>query len=647
MSKENKIRSGQILSPFGIGQIYNLPKEVSYMIGGLNLWDKHLKDRQSQNINGIDIELLKIKEERLQRLLKVEYFLYPFPYKKQSNLNQRLSIPCVRFPRWHYCTNSYCGEMHKVDITTGEDKIECDSCNKNGKPFSRKIPVRFVAVCDKGHIQDVPFMEWVHEGEIDDNIKHILKYESYKGSGDMGSIRIKCSCKKSKSLFGLMNVDKLEGMIYNSALARIGLEDSTGINKENPNSESNNPKGMFCKGEKPWLGRKGLENPDVCGNHLQVLIRGGSNIHYSNIKSALYLPTVLEGTEKYLSNIIERKTLSKLIEVYERDATKVQFISKFEDEPEIDKGLISIEDLLDYVEVQINKGEIEPDTEDYSENMIRFEEYKYILNGYNSENSCFKAVKKDFEFYLDKDYLKKYFNSVVLIEKLKETRVFSGFTRINSTNNQSDIRMLSSERVKWLPAIEVYGEGVFLEFNTELLNEWMSTKSENFKKLILRYHENMKKRSPDIKNRPISSKFIMIHTFAHLLIKRLCFNTGYGSSSLRERIYCSDDKEFNMNGVLIYTSSGDSEGSLGGLVNQGKEQNLGVLIKESIEDAVWCSSDPVCSEIGRESGQGPDNVNGAACHNCAIVPETSCEEFNMLIDRASVTHSDEIGYFDL
>jgi hypothetical protein len=128
----------------------------------------------------------------------------------------------------------------------------------------------------------------------------------------------------------------------------------------------------------------------------------------------------------------------------------------------------------------------------------------------------------------------------------------------------------------------------------------------------------------------------MMHTFAHLLIKRLCFNCGYGSSSLRERIYFSNIEETQMNGILIYTSSGDSEGSLGGLVRQGREQYLGNLTKEAIADAEWCSADPVCSDIGQSGGQGPNNVNGSACHNCCLVPETSCEEFNMLLDRGLV-----------
>jgi hypothetical protein len=94
-----------------------------------------------------------------------------------------------------------------------------------------------------------------------------------------------------------------------------------------------------------------------------------------------------------------------------------------------------------------------------------------------------------------------------------------------------------------------------------------------------------------------------------------------------------------MNGVLIYTSSGDSEGSMGGLVRQAREGNFHKLVKEVIEDARWCSADPVCFDIGSTTGQGPDSLNGAACHNCAIVPETSCEEFNRLLDRSTLIGS--------
>jgi len=100
-----------------------------------------------------------------------------------------------------------------------------------------------------------------------------------------------------------------------------------------------------------------------------------------------------------------------------------------------------------------------------------------------------------------------------------------------------------------------------------------------------------------------------------------------------------------MAGLLIYTASGDSEGTMGGLVRQGEQGRLENSIVRALRTAAWCSSDPVCSE---SSGQGPDSCNLAACHSCALLPETSCEEGNRLLDRVIVIGSPKepaLGFF--
>jgi hypothetical protein len=51
MSK-NKVRSSQLLSPFGVGQIVNLPEEVSVMVCGLNLWDEEIQNGKTKRGQG-------------------------------------------------------------------------------------------------------------------------------------------------------------------------------------------------------------------------------------------------------------------------------------------------------------------------------------------------------------------------------------------------------------------------------------------------------------------------------------------------------------------------------------------------------------------------------------------------------------------
>ncbi len=142
----------------------------------------------------------------------------------------------------------------------------------------------------------------------------------------------------------------------------------------------------------------------------------------------------------------------------------------------------------------------------------------------------------------------------------------------------------------------------------------------------------------------VSPAFVLLHTFAHVLVNQLVYESGYGSASLRERIYFSDG-EAGMAGILIYTAAGDSEGTMGGLVRMGEPGLLDQTIDRALDHARWCSTDPVCIE---SPGQGPDNCNLAACHACALLPETSCEEQNRLLDRGVLVGTldhPEIGFF--
>lgn len=83
-----------------------------------------------------------------------------------------------------------------------------------------------------------------------------------------------------------------------------------------------------------------------------------------------------------------------------------------------------------------------------------------------------------------------------------------------------------------------------------------------------------------------------MHTLAHLLIKEMSLQSGYSSSSIKERIYFGE----NMCGILLYTGSSDKEGSLGGLVELGNYNRLIPLLKGALENAMNCTNDPECME---------------------------------------------------
>jgi hypothetical protein len=265
----------------------------------------------------------------------------------------------------------------------------------------------------------------------------------------------------------------------------------------------------------------------------------------------------------------------------------------------------------------------------------RHQEYEIFCRDVNEGYPKTNLLIKSSEISDYGSQVNNYFQRISLLEKLRETRAYVGFSRIfpeSSLSAEAQRKLFSSKHLDWLPAIIVRGEGIFLKFDDSKINKWLEKHGAFHQKriaeIITRFDDLRSKRHQDQKE--ITPKFMMIHSFAHLLINQLIYDCGYGSASLRERIYVSDDPKFKMSGVLIYTAAGDSEGTMGGLVRMGKPKNLELTIARAIEKASWCSSDPVCIE---STGQGPDNCNWAACHSCALLPETSCEEQNRLLDR--------------
>ncbi len=248
----------------------------------------------------------------------------------------------------------------------------------------------------------------------------------------------------------------------------------------------------------------------------------------------------------------------------------------------------------------------------------------------------------------------RFFSKVTLVEKLRETRVFTGFARVYPDKAMTPVernaqlwRQPPVKPNRWLPAYIVYGEGIYLEFDPRLLQEWEVQPEvvRRIEPLNSRYQSVQLNRR--LRPRLITPRLVLLHTLSHLLMNQLTFECGYGSASLRERLYISTVQGAEMAGVLIYTAAGDAEGTLGGLVRMGKPGNLEPLIRRALSKAQWCSADPVCMELG-ERGQGPDSCNLAACHNCGLVPETSCEEFNRFLDRGVVVGTLErpdLGFF--
>ena len=218
------------------------------------------------------------------------------------------------------------------------------------------------------------------------------------------------------------------------------------------------------------------------------------------------------------------------------------------------------------------------------------------------------------------------------VERLKEVLVFKGFRRLGGeTLTPPDLTGESD----WLPALELYGEGVFFTLDEARLRRWEA--NEALQARARAFADRLAGGPVRLPEPPrVSPRFLLLHTLAHLLIRALETTAGYPAASLKERIYSHAGGEPGqppMAGVLVYVAVPDAEGSLGGLMQQAEPRRFLRLLVAAVESAAWCSMDPVC---GEREGHGPGLLNRAACHACALVPEPSCAYGNVLLDRTFV-----------
>ncbi|MDH6241159.1 hypothetical protein M2125_000966 [Polynucleobacter sphagniphilus] len=616
-----------------------------------------------------------------------------------ARLNLNLKLPFLRFPLWHVCPRCgkmFASKYHHTSAPKCTGLIGTGKDAGKSHPDRLTVQVRFVAACKHGHLQDFPWLEWVfktNNPDWDTNDPKCWLRMTSKGSASLAGVEIsaerligenKIEVVAKRSLAGAFEGDSASD--GPSAFTKMKLFCS-GHNPVLAIGENSSSDKLVC-GENLYPLLRGASNlyfpnvvssiyiPDVDDRNLteaMLALLEDRDMKESLIQAALVSDNGLV-SEKAARNLLRRwhpeldgeinpAELAKAanLHVIKRiilDNKKISryLIEKVNISPKqiltadiLEKAIsnagldweIDINFLLPIITTELfdgaenSKEESADDADPNIDIEYRHQEYEIfcrdVNEGYPKTNLLIKSSKIS-EYG---SQVNNYFHRISLLEKLRETRAFVGFSRIfpeSSLSVEAQRKLFSSKHLDWLPAIIVRGEGIFLKFDDSKIDKWLEKHGAFHQKriaeIITRFDDLRTKRHQDQKE--ITPKFMMIHSFAHLLINQLIYDCGYGSASLRERIYVSDDPKFKMSGVLIYTAAGDSEGTMGGLVSMGKPKNLEQTIARAIEKASWCSSDPVCIE---STGQGPDNCNLAACHSCALLPETSCEEQNRLLDR--------------
>lgn len=592
MTLTRSVRLSQTLVPFGVGAIYDYLGE-SLVACDTTYW----KGR------GTPIRL-----DRLADALDVKGFKSA-PSSASLFSSRPFGLPYMRFPQWMFCAS--CRAMTQWSIRR-EVPGEVPRCNAPGcKRRPQLVPMRFVLTCKAGHLGDVPWHFWAHYGAESPNQKQCrskeLEFITERESGaGLESLRVRCrTCKASRSLQGITAIGSLR------------------------------PLNIKCPGKQPW---ERLELACDCTEDVHVVQRGAGNLYFGLVDSAIDIPPG-SAYDPYSELVVEitNSPLFPALRSAPGGPMGVMLIATLAAEFSCPED--RIQKILDEELAREQGGGGGPGG---APGDLTGQEWYAFLTPREEQDERDRFITRPVSFLDEQSAevpafaaLAALVDRVVLATRLREVRALVGFTRydVDGALVKPD---LGRGLVDFLPAVEVFGEGVFVSLNEDALSRW-----EVRAEVLAAAHEIERRRLASLFGPRLpeaTPRFLLLHTLAHLLVRQFTFDCGYSSSSLRERIYARPpEKGDPQAGILIYTAAGDVEGTLGGLARQGEPPRFARTLLAALESAAWCSADPICRE---SPGQGFGAMNKGACHACALIAETSCVHMNVMLDRAFVTGSE-------
>ena len=633
------LRPNDLLTYSGPGSIINTRYDA-IMIYGCHRWPQDETRKRYKILN----------HPLLQKKLKLDHIRMPLSHERAFN------IPCFSFPTWSVCEN--CNRLQQHDETPPNLNFEgyvCKYCpgNKVDPKKCKVIHARFAVVCDKGHIDEFPWDKWVHSKKPNNECEKKsdepwLVFEAGQDSSALKDYRITCKkCYASRNCSGATESSPFEAL------------------------------NITCSGRSPWLN----EDTEPCfTNGKETVVKGmqirAPSMWYSTKMSALKVPKWLHPVDIKLDDpnndgqlkatisqlhIQNGQSFAKIIDILPTDFKEIsdQILDQFN--PNWSEEQVR-DDIIKKLEERFDEKDDDDEIPDQID--ILQQEYDDLSK---TESTSGRITEDEFQLEtskIDERYslLNRYFDSLKQIHKISTISVLTGFTRIKPP----DIFETDKDRIchitdpihhqihRWYPGVIDKGEGIFFSLDKERLSKW-ETNDELKKRseaIITSYAKHAapgeepkaKETRKEIMKR-FNPRFLLLHTFSHLLMKALAKYAGYAEPSLQERIYGDDE---DINGILIYTS-GSSEGSLGGLVRLGKSEHFEKRLGEAIKRSLHCSRDPICDDSDPVADRDviPSKVHqlsGSSCHACCIVAETSCQFYNQFLDRWTIK-DENAGFF--
>lgn len=576
-----QIRQSQVVTTFGPGSMVDLPN-YSVLVAGLDEWSPGGEEIHEDRL-----------VEKLKSLLEVQTLrLLEPPPDREDPTAPPTGITAWQFPEWFITQDAGDGKgQTRSRMLVNRRALSKGKFIDADKKKHSVVPVRFVRACPAGHIDDIDWRTFVHR--VSSECQRQLWMDERGTSGDLSEIWVRCECGAQREL--------VEAAGFRSSA--LG----------------------YCGGKRPWLGAYAKEN---CNEPSRLLIRTASNAYFPQLLSVISLPARDEAVKEavtaawdFLEGVENADDVAR-----ERKKAKVRALLEG----------ITDDEVLAEIQARLGGAEEKPKSVKRAE-LETLIASKVEIGSDRPDGVYFARTLPRADW--DQPWMAK-IERVVLVHRLREVTALLGFTRFEaqSPDTEGELEVgvrpaaLAREGPSWLPAFENKGEGIFLQFSQEAIRQWLLKPGVGQRgRNLLAGFETWHAEHSQSKRRFTGLPYIMLHSFAHMLITAVSMECGYPASSIRERIYAVDGVGY---GVLLYTGSPDAEGTLGGLADAGRRIDEHVLA--ALRQGGLCSNDPVCAQHEAENPHEHRFLHGAACHGCLLIAETSCEQHNEFLDRALV-----------
>ncbi|PTQ51171.1 MAG: hypothetical protein HSCHL_1388 [Hydrogenibacillus schlegelii] len=579
-----------------------------------------------------DPESFSLDLPQLEKILgEKRVFRIPTGSDLQEQNAVRVSWRTRPFPEWKLCVDH--GILYRR---------VCPKCGTGTTDTGGREAIRFVTACPRGHLDEVNWFAAVHGGSECRGTRGDDPYylEWITRGGALSETIIRCpGCGKEKTLAEIYRMPhrcsgrypEREPLGRGSEPQRDGCSEKAYV-IQRQSSALRIPETVTVLMVPPYAteiqlalsrsrGKGGLNLASLLIAHLNSAglwdkenkkITGDEEKIYMNLKSWLDLIESMEESRRALKE-------------YERKILKARL--------ETDPSLL-LEQIRDILEFR---------PEDSMENLLRHE-FRVLREGSRTGIPSRPDLNKDgMLLEIRRDEVVKICAPggkmeflVAPVRKLHAVTVQTGYRRAVGPFDPDTESGLPGEPVgvdsvwndeRWLPGYESTGEGIFITSGDP--GGWHFPLEGSSAK---RWLERWKKGStyggsPSGSKIPVSPHpvFYWWHTLSHLLLHALSVESGYSLASIRERVYVEvEEQDKARGGVLLYTTGRGVSGSMGGLI--ALVPVFEHFLRTAFENAFHCSADPLCAETVTEH-------SGAACFACALVPETSCENRNMWLDR--------------